>query len=92
MDIFLSINRISIKKQPYQFMDNMMGGKGSESLATMHRRMGYNYLAGEESYDSHMMGWGRRGSIMGPGMMRNMMGPGMIGGYWKNDFMVFPFG
>jgi hypothetical protein len=45
----------------HEIMDNMMGGEGSQSLARMHRRMGYNYLSGN--------GYG----MMGGGMMGGMM-------------------
>jgi hypothetical protein len=48
-------------------MDGMMGGEGSQSLASAHRWMGYRYLTDGSEYDY-------RGGRMG------MMGPGMMGG------------
>ena len=40
----------------HEWMDRMMGGEGSESLAEHHRWMGYRYLSG---------GWGAMGPMMG---------------------------
>lgn len=51
--------------QQHQIMDDMMGGEGSRRLARIHRRMGYNYLAGR--------GYGMMGGMMGRTMGRGMM-------------------
>lgn len=48
----------------HTWMDNMMGGEGSQSLASAHSWMGYQYLSGDTAYG---YGMGRMG-MMGPGM------------------------
>lgn len=65
----------------HTWMDRMMGGEGSESLASAHSWMGYRYLSDDSAY-------GYSGGHMG------MMGPGMMGRGWNrngSDFQSIPY-
>ena len=74
----------------HRLMDDMMGGEGSERLASMHHTMGYNYLSGNTNKTFFQnKGASVFGGMMGPGMMGGgMMGYGMMG----RGSMFFPFG
>ena len=61
-------------EQQHEWMDAMMGGEGSEQLASTHRWIAYNYLQNDGKLDT----WG-------PGMMGiGMGGRGMMGGWNRN--------
>ena len=65
----------------HSWMDRMMGGEGSDSLASAHRWMGYRYLTDGSEYG---YGWGRMG----------MMAPGMMGRSWGmngSDYESIPY-
>jgi uncharacterized membrane protein len=79
-DGFMSV--VHPNRQQHDFMDRMMGGDGSQSLAYMHRMMGARYLGcyNNDDYDGYGMG-----NMMGYGMMGNGFGYGMGPGkmrYW----------
>jgi hypothetical protein len=63
----------------HAWMDSMMGGEGSQSLASAHRWMGYQYLSSGSAYG---YGMGRMG----------MMGSGMTGWYGgMNRYNSIPY-
>ncbi|KKK96461.1 hypothetical protein LCGC14_2662540 [marine sediment metagenome] len=65
----------------HEWMDEMMGGEGSENLSAMHRLMGYRYLSDDGGFIGSMMMGGMFGS--GSSGLRSMMGCGTMGyGGW----------
>jgi len=70
-------------EQQHVWMDEMMGGEGSEQLASTHRWIAYNYLQN----DGNLTTWGP--GMMGPGMMgsRNLTTQDNGWGYGRGSMM-----
>ena len=75
------MGEMAVSEAQHQWMDTMMGGDGSESLASSHQWMGYRYLTG--GYGGSFgpgSGPGRNGGFRGGHMRGGMMGGwGMMG-------------
>jgi len=61
--------------ESHEYMDEMMGGEGSESLRIAHINMGLAFYCGEHE-------------AMSGGVMNMMMGRGMMGGSYSNLGMM----
>src|SRR3990167_9029512 len=81
--------------EAHEYMDEMMGGEGSESLKQVHINMAKRLYCNEDV--GGMMGGGMMNMMMG----NNMMGSGMIGNYptyygynnfWNILWLIFLIG
>lgn len=69
-----------VDEQQHEWMDQMMGGEGSDQLASTHRWIAYNYLRN----DGNLSTWGL------PMGGHRFMGPGMMGG-WNGSWGDSPY-
>lgn len=67
-------------EQQHEWMDQMMGGEGSDQLASTHRWIAYNYLQNDGNLSTWAPGRGGYG----------FMGPGMMGG-WNSNWSDGPY-
>lgn len=70
-----------------EWMEEMMGGSGSQQLRSMYRWMGYNYLRNEGNLT--LGPWGPGG--FGPGMMGPGVGPGAMHGWTRGAWQTPPW-
>ena len=70
-----------------EWMEEMMGGSGSQQLRSMYRWMGYNYL--RNGGNLTLGAWGPGG--FGPGMAGPGVGPGSMHGWSQGSWQTPPW-
>lgn len=68
--------------EQHEYMDEVMGGEGSESLEAMHINMALAIYCGADETEYRNTGYGMRG------MMSGAYGPGMMQGYYPNSYVT----